>query len=445
MEEHMRTHTGIKPYSCRFDGCSKSFTQFSSLQKHTRVHTGEKPYKCNFFGCELAFSQVSNLRRHERVHTGEKPYTCSHCHKSFTASSNLKQHELTHLDAKVPTSPITAKRSRPVDELSPLDVPFAKKSKAAETPSIVVPSSAVPLSCTCISAKLCDCGSSPGSSDESRVESVAVSPCFASKSTLDISAPSSSSSSSSELPKPINTQHVEQLLFSPSLLSFWRPSDAVLRHGFLLPLRCTSLGDFIARQQPALPAPSTFSLPHASWADPRLAPAHGVPRGSPHGAAAGGQAQPQAGGNPCAPHVCRGHGMFEYKANGTVGPHIHGAGCGHPVVEHEDHSDFLVDGHLHHMHGDHCDHHGYLVPSQNSSSSSAFRGVQPSASLWASSSGEDSDSDSSSGASDDGTCSMTSEQDTVAVAAPFFSTPSMLFQQHHTDASPLELHSFFSL
>jgi hypothetical protein len=38
--------------------------------------------------------------------------------------------------------------------------------------------------------------------------------------------------------------------------------------------------------------------------------------------------------------------------------HQHGADCGHEAVPHGDHTDYLVDGHLHHPHGDHCDDHG---------------------------------------------------------------------------------------
>ena len=38
--------------------------------------------------------------------------------------------------------------------------------------------------------------------------------------------------------------------------------------------------------------------------------------------------------------------------------HKHGPGCGHPAVPHGDHIDYLVDGRLHHPHGDHCDDHG---------------------------------------------------------------------------------------
>jgi hypothetical protein len=38
--------------------------------------------------------------------------------------------------------------------------------------------------------------------------------------------------------------------------------------------------------------------------------------------------------------------------------HVHGPDCGHQAVPHGDHIDYLVDGHLHHPHGDHCDDHG---------------------------------------------------------------------------------------
>jgi hypothetical protein len=38
--------------------------------------------------------------------------------------------------------------------------------------------------------------------------------------------------------------------------------------------------------------------------------------------------------------------------------HRHGPGCGHEAVPHGDHVDYLVAGHLHHPHGDHCDDHG---------------------------------------------------------------------------------------
>jgi zinc transport system permease protein len=38
-------------------------------------------------------------------------------------------------------------------------------------------------------------------------------------------------------------------------------------------------------------------------------------------------------------------------------PHQHGEKCGHPAVEHDDHTDYLHDGHLHAAHGRHYDEH----------------------------------------------------------------------------------------
>ena len=53
----------------------------------------------------------------------------------------------------------------------------------------------------------------------------------------------------------------------------------------------------------------------------------------------------------CTPdHACDAHDAA----------HSHGPSCGHEEVPHGDHSDYLVDGHLHHAHGDHCDDHGKL-------------------------------------------------------------------------------------
>jgi hypothetical protein len=37
--------------------------------------------------------------------------------------------------------------------------------------------------------------------------------------------------------------------------------------------------------------------------------------------------------------------------------HVHGPNCGHKAVPHGDHIDYLVDSRLHHLHGDHCDDH----------------------------------------------------------------------------------------
>ncbi len=50
-------------------------------------------------------------------------------------------------------------------------------------------------------------------------------------------------------------------------------------------------------------------------------------------------------------HDCTSHGRT----------HAHGPACGHRAVEHGDHLDYLVDGHLHHPCMGHCDDHGVIA------------------------------------------------------------------------------------
>jgi hypothetical protein len=60
---------------------------------------------------------------------------------------------------------------------------------------------------------------------------------------------------------------------------------------------------------------------------------------------------------PTNPNKCTpGFATAEHAAK-----HVHGPKCGHPAVPHGDHVDYLVDGRLHHPHGDHCDDHGPLI------------------------------------------------------------------------------------
>ncbi len=45
--------------------------------------------------------------------------------------------------------------------------------------------------------------------------------------------------------------------------------------------------------------------------------------------------------------------------------HVHGPGCGHTALQHDGHTDYLHEGHLHHAHGDHYDEHVLAVDATN--------------------------------------------------------------------------------
>lgn len=47
-----------------------------------------------------------------------------------------------------------------------------------------------------------------------------------------------------------------------------------------------------------------------------------------------------------------------HEASGHDATHHHGEACGHRSISHEGHTDYVVDGRLHHPHDGHCDDRG---------------------------------------------------------------------------------------
>ena len=52
-------------------------------------------FRCRADHCKKMFKKSCNLRDHFRTHTGIRPFSCKHCKKTFTQKSNCKRHMAT--------------------------------------------------------------------------------------------------------------------------------------------------------------------------------------------------------------------------------------------------------------------------------------------------------------------------------------------------------------
>ncbi|KAK9900265.1 hypothetical protein P389DRAFT_207800 [Cystobasidium minutum MCA 4210] len=83
-------------YFCTWEGCSKSYAKPVRLTEHMRSHTGERPFKCTHEGCNASYLRDTHLVAHMRTHLDEKdkPFTCEEdeCGKTFWTNQHLNRH-----------------------------------------------------------------------------------------------------------------------------------------------------------------------------------------------------------------------------------------------------------------------------------------------------------------------------------------------------------------
>ena len=103
LENHVKSHSGIRDLKC--DICDATFASRYTLNAHVKRHAITEPlFACPY--CGKGSKSKANLEQHIRIHTGVRPYSCNVCSAAYVILTTCSYCKEINLSVVLSTGPI---------------------------------------------------------------------------------------------------------------------------------------------------------------------------------------------------------------------------------------------------------------------------------------------------------------------------------------------------